>query len=147
MRECASRLIADRGGAVAATVALSLFALIAIGGVAFDYARMASLDTELQNAADQAALAGVTQLDGQAGACLRAATAANAMKLPTDRAGPPNEADLFLLGRTDTGVPAGPGAIGKLPADVAPVASPPLGPGGSAAVGPIGFEKEYGHVL
>ena len=50
--------MADRRqrGAVASTVALSLFALIAIGGVAFDYARMASLDTELQNAADQAAL-------------------------------------------------------------------------------------------
>ena len=76
MREYASRLIADRGGAVAATVGLSLFALIAIGGVAFDYARMASLDTELQNAADQAALAGVSQLDGQAGACARAASAA-----------------------------------------------------------------------
>lgn len=74
-----SRLIADRGGAVASTVALSLFALIAIGGVAFDYARMASLDTELQNAADQAALAGVSQLDGKAGACARAATAANSM--------------------------------------------------------------------
>ena len=49
----ASRLIADRDGAVAATVALSLFALIAVGGVAFDYARMASLDTD-SNAADQA---------------------------------------------------------------------------------------------
>jgi len=69
------------------------------------------------------------------------------MKLPTDRAGPPNEADLFLLGRTDTGVPAGPGAIGKPPADAAPPAPPPLGPGGSAAVKPVGFEKEYGHVL
>ena len=71
---------------------------------------------------------------------------ANAMKLPTDRAGPPNEADLFLLGRTDTGVPAGPGAIGKPPADVAPP-PPPAGPGGSAALKPVGFEKEYGHVL
>ena len=79
MRECASRLIADRGGAVAATVGLSLFALIAIGGVAFDYARMASLDTELQNAADQAALAGVSQLDGLPGACSRAAGAARAL--------------------------------------------------------------------
>ena len=79
MGECASRLIADRGGAVAATVGLSLFALIAVGGVAFDYARMASLDTELQNAADQAALAGVSQLDGLAGACLRATTAARAL--------------------------------------------------------------------
>jgi len=74
---------------------------------------------------------------------------ANAMKLPTDRAGPPNEADLFLLGRTDTGVKAGPGAIGKPPADVAapPPSSAVPGPGGSASVKPVGFEKEYGHVL
>ncbi len=74
---------------------------------------------------------------------------ANAMKLPTDRAGPPNEMDLFLLGRTDTGVKAGPGSPGIPPADVAPVAAPPppSGPGGSAALRPIGFEKEYGHVL
>lgn len=79
MHEPAPRLITDQGGAVAATVALSLFALIAVGGVAFDYARMASLDTELQNAADQAALAGVSQLDGQAGACSRAAGAARAL--------------------------------------------------------------------
>ena len=42
-------------GAVAATVGLSLFALIAVGGIAFDYARLASLDSELQDAADQAA--------------------------------------------------------------------------------------------
>ena len=37
-------------GAVAPTIALSLSALIAVGGIAFDYARMASLDTELQDA-------------------------------------------------------------------------------------------------
>jgi len=63
-------------GAVAPTVALSLFALIAAGSVAFDYARLATLDTELQNAADQAALAAASQLDGQTGACARAASAA-----------------------------------------------------------------------
>jgi pilus assembly protein CpaC len=72
-----------------------------------------------------------------------------ALKVPTDRAGPPNEADLFLFGRTDTGVPAGPGAIGLPPADTTPpaVAIPPAAPGGSAALKPIGLEKEYGHVL
>jgi Flp pilus assembly protein TadG len=75
----ASRLVGDRGGAVAPTVALSLFALIAVGGVGFDYARMVSMDTELQNAADQAALAAASQLDGQPGACSRAAAAARAM--------------------------------------------------------------------
>ncbi|WP_205479699.1 pilus assembly protein TadG-related protein [Sphingomonas arenae] len=65
--------------AVAPTVALSLFALIAAGGIAFDYARMASLDTELQNAADQAALAAASQLDGQAGAIQRAEAAARGL--------------------------------------------------------------------
>ena len=50
-------------GAVSATVALSLVGLIAAGGIAFDYARLATMDTELQQAADQAALAAVTQLD------------------------------------------------------------------------------------
>ncbi|MHA6317991.1 pilus assembly protein TadG-related protein [Altererythrobacter sp. CAU 1778] len=67
---------ADESGAVAATYALSLFALVAVGGVAFDYARMAGLDSELQNAADQAALAGATQLDKEDGSCARAINAA-----------------------------------------------------------------------
>ena len=74
-----------------------------------------------------------------------------ALKVPTDRAGPPNESDLFLFGRTDTGVPQGPGATGVPPAN-APVINPPPpppapAPGGSAALKPIGLEKEYGHVL
>jgi len=63
-------------GAVAPTVALSIVALIAAGGIAFDYARLATLDTELQGAADQAALAAAGQLDGESGACARAAAAA-----------------------------------------------------------------------
>jgi Flp pilus assembly protein TadG len=61
---------------VAPTLALALFALIGMGGIAFDYSRMASMDTELQNAADQAALAAATQLDGEAGARARATSAA-----------------------------------------------------------------------
>jgi hypothetical protein len=77
---CAVRkLLRDTRAAVAPTVALSLLALIAAGGIAFDYARLASMDTELQNAADQAALAGASQLDGEAGACSRAAAAAIGM--------------------------------------------------------------------
>lgn len=72
-------LLQSTSGAVAPTVALSLFGLIAAGGIAFDYARMASLDSELQNAADQAALAAATQLDGKTGACSRAASAASAL--------------------------------------------------------------------
>jgi Flp pilus assembly protein TadG len=66
----------DSGGAVAPTVALSLFALVGAAGIAFDYARMASLDTELQSAADQAALAAASQLDGEDQTCERAVEAA-----------------------------------------------------------------------
>jgi len=77
MRRSVWRLAHNKDGAVAPTVALSLVALIAAGGIAFDYARLASLDTELQGAADQAALAAASQLDGQTGACARAAAAAN----------------------------------------------------------------------
>ena len=73
------KLTRDKRGAVAPTVALSLFALIGAGGIAFDYARLASLDTELQNAADQAALAAATQLDQQVGAVARATAAAQGL--------------------------------------------------------------------
>lgn len=73
------RLLRGTRAAVAPTIALSLFALIGVGGIAFDYARMASMDTELQNAADQAALAAATQLDGEAGARARATAAAQGM--------------------------------------------------------------------
>lgn len=72
-------LLRSTSGAVAPTVALSLFGLIAAGGIAFDYARMASLDSELQTAADQAALAAATQLDRKSNACSRAASAASAL--------------------------------------------------------------------
>ncbi len=70
------RFLNDQSGATAATFGLALFALVAVGGLGFDYARLAGLDSELQNAADQAALAGASQLDGKNGACLRAAAAA-----------------------------------------------------------------------
>lgn len=68
--------LGDASGSVAPIVGLSLFALVGATGIAFDYARLASMDTELQNAADQAALAAATQLDGETGACARAAAAA-----------------------------------------------------------------------
>ena len=63
---------ADNSAAVAPIVALSMFALIGAGGIAFDYARFATLDTEMQQAADQAALAAATQLDRADGARERA---------------------------------------------------------------------------
>lgn len=79
MRGNARALWRDDRGAVAPLVAIALFALVAVGGIAFDYARVASMDTELQGAADQAALAAATQLDGQTGACVRAASAASSL--------------------------------------------------------------------
>jgi pilus assembly protein CpaC len=80
--------------------------------------------------------------------------AAAALKAPTDRVKPPHEADLFFLGRTDTGVPMYPGAPKSAPRATPPSAPPaPLGGGGMASrdgakgVGPTGVEKEYGHVF
>jgi Flp pilus assembly protein TadG len=69
----------NSNGAVAPIVALSLTALIATGGIAFDYAHLAAMDTELQDAADHAALAAATQLDGETGAQTRATAAANSL--------------------------------------------------------------------
>ena len=70
------------------------------------------------------------------------------LKLPTDRVKPANEADLFLLGRTDTGVPPAP-EFDPAPLGRPITTTPPTGgpAGGSAARKPSGFEKEYGHVL
>lgn len=70
------RFLGNQSGAVAATYAIALPALIVVGGVGFDYGRMVAMDSELQNAADQAALAAVTQLDGEAGARAEAVEAA-----------------------------------------------------------------------
>jgi pilus assembly protein CpaC len=68
---------------------------------------------------------------------------AGALKVPTDRVGPPNEADLLLNGRTDTGVPPSSAPF------VQPVPGPVIAPspGGMAQAKPSGFEKDYGHVL
>lgn len=71
-------LMLNESAAVAPTLALALFALIGVGGLAFDYARLAAMDTELQNAADQSALAAAAQLDGLTGTCSRAGQAARA---------------------------------------------------------------------
>lgn len=69
------RFSKDQSGAVAATYAIALVGLIVIMGVGFDYSRVMGMDSELQNGADQAAIAGATQLDKNAGACSRASAA------------------------------------------------------------------------
>ena len=80
---------------------------------------------------------------------------AAALKLPTDRVTPPNEVDLFLLGRTDGGVGANPLAptlpspVGRPIGEVAPPANelPATQPGGSASLDTKRLEKDYGHAL
>jgi pilus assembly protein CpaC len=74
---------------------------------------------------------------------------AGALKSPTDRVGPPNEADLFLNGRTDTGVPPSSAPFVAPPAPPPPAAGNTSGgaQGGMAQKKPSGFEKDYGHVL
>ena len=75
---------------------------------------------------------------------------AGTLKVPTDRVKPPNEADLLLLGRTDTGVPPAGQFFDRPKAPPLP-SGRPLGalPSGSnlSQTAPAGFEKEYGHVL
>ena len=66
----------NESGASAALYALALPALVGMVGIGFDYSRIAAMDTELQNAADQAALAGATQLDQIGGSIARATAAA-----------------------------------------------------------------------
>lgn len=68
----------NEDGAIAPLYALSLFGLVAMAGVGFDYARVMALDSELQNAADQAALAAASQLDGKEDSIVRAIQATNA---------------------------------------------------------------------
>ncbi|WP_435417893.1 pilus assembly protein TadG-related protein [Parerythrobacter aurantius] len=71
------RFCRDESAAVASTYALAMFVIVGMAGVAWDWTRMTALDTELQNAADQAALAAATQLDGNANAIARATNAAS----------------------------------------------------------------------
>lgn len=67
---------------------------------------------------------------------------ANTLAAPTDRVRPPNELELFLLGRTDTGVPAEPVQTGP-GGTTHPVGNPPR----PVAPAPTGVEGEYGHIM
>jgi Flp pilus assembly protein TadG len=79
MRRAALKLWKSESGSVAPIVAISLFALISAAGIGFDYARMAGMHTELQNAADHAALAAAAQLDGKTNARSRATSSAQGL--------------------------------------------------------------------
>ncbi len=79
MRRLFARFGNDQTGAVAPIYVLSLVGLIAMAGIGYDFAQMATLDTELQNAADQAALAAATQLGGTSTAIADATSAASTL--------------------------------------------------------------------
>jgi pilus assembly protein CpaC len=82
---------------------------------------------------------------------------AGALKAPTDRVKEPNEAELLLLGRTDTGVgvpmlpfikPAPSPVPGAVPIGAAtPGIGKATNPGSAGAPQQAGLERDYGHVL
>jgi pilus assembly protein CpaC len=71
------------------------------------------------------------------------------MKVPTDRVRPPDEVDLFLLGRPDSAVGVDPTRPTQPSPSGRPVGEmPPAAPaGGMAALDPSKLEKDYGHAL
>ena len=79
MPSLVDRLASSESGAVAPLTALSLIALVSVAGLAYDVSRGFALRAELDNAADAAALAGATQLDGRLGSLDRARTAARSV--------------------------------------------------------------------
>lgn len=70
------RLLRDERGATAIQVALGMGVMFGAGGLAIDLGRAMHLETEMQQAADAAALAGAAELDGGDNARARATTAA-----------------------------------------------------------------------
>jgi len=79
MHRATRQLWKSESGSVAPIVAISLFALIGAAGIGFDYTRMAAMHTELQDAADHAALAAAAQLDGKTNARTRATSSAQSL--------------------------------------------------------------------
>lgn len=77
MRRSIRRFVKDQNAAIAPLYAMGIGVFVVMSAVGFDYGRLMALDTELQNAADQAALAAATQLDGGDDAMTRARDAAN----------------------------------------------------------------------
>jgi Flp pilus assembly protein TadG len=77
----------DRSGAIAIWVAFAGTLLVGSAVLAVDYGRLAVLKSQLQNAADAAALGAAAQLDRQAGAKARAADVARNAALPESNIG------------------------------------------------------------
>ena len=65
----------DERGAVAVYIGVITAVLIGFAGLAIDLSRLGTLQTQLQNAADQSALAGAAELDGNDDSVIRAGRA------------------------------------------------------------------------
>ena len=65
----------DERGAVAVYIGVITAVLIGFAGLAIDLSRLGTLQTQLQNAADQSALAGAAELDGNDDPVVRAGRA------------------------------------------------------------------------
>ena len=74
---CVIALLADRRGATAIYVAFAGTLALSGGVLALDIGRVVVLRSQMQNAADSAALSAAAQLDGQTGAITRATAAAS----------------------------------------------------------------------
>jgi Flp pilus assembly protein TadG len=78
-RQAGARFFKARSGAVSVMFAVSLLALVPAIGIAVDYARVVQFKTALQNAADNAALAGASAYTGASLATTGQTTAATYM--------------------------------------------------------------------
>jgi Flp pilus assembly protein TadG len=85
-------LARDSGGAVAIYIAIAAPVMLGVGALSMDLGRLMTLNTELQGAADAAALAGARELDRFPGAMAKASAAAvgaitNSQTFATDGGG------------------------------------------------------------
>lgn len=71
-RSLISQFVTEDHAAIGPLYAIGISVLVVMSAIGFDYGRLMALDSELQNAADQAALAAATQLDGGDDAMTRA---------------------------------------------------------------------------
>jgi Flp pilus assembly protein TadG len=75
-RSVINRFIGNENAAIGPLYAIGIGTFVVMSAIGFDYGRLMALDSELQNAADQAALAAATQLDGGDDAMIRARNSA-----------------------------------------------------------------------
>lgn len=71
-RSVINQFLNDDHAAIGPLYAIGISVIVVMTAIGFDYGRLMALDSELQNAADQAALAAATQLDGGDDAMTRA---------------------------------------------------------------------------